>query len=222
MHLLKMSDGEDDLSHYLNLETWPRRDQFLLFKEYDDPFFNICTEVDVTNIVEISKKNCLSFFITSLFASIKAANEIDEFRYRIKDNAVIIHDEIHPGSTVLNDDETFSFCYFTYHASFSEFNRMAQQSLRDIKEKKSLHPRFDQDDLIHYSILPWFSFHSFSHAKKNRRNDSVPKIVFGKYQKAGNRLMMPISIEVNHAVVDGLHVAKYLKKLEEILNSTLI
>ena len=58
----------------LNVENWERKKQFFFFKDYDNPFFNICTEVDVSELLNFTKENELSFFITSLYASIKAAD----------------------------------------------------------------------------------------------------------------------------------------------------
>lgn len=207
--------------HTLNIGTWSRKEQFLFFRDYDNPFFNICTQVDVSNFRNLCQKNQISFFLATLFASIKAANLTEEFRYRIKNESVIVYDSINAGSTILNADNTFSFCYFTYASDFNDFYANAQCALQDIKTKPGLNPQDSRNDLIHYSVLPWFSFTSFSHAKKFSKNDSIPKIVFGKYQEIGSIYKMPLSIEVNHALVDGVHVANYLKNMQEILNSPL-
>jgi len=65
--------------------------------------------------------------------------------------------------------------------------------------------------------LPWVSFTSFSHARNWRREDSVPKIAFGKFIKKDDRVLMPFSVEVHHALMDGLHVGRYVMRLEEVL-----
>ncbi len=56
---------------------------------------------------------------------------------------------------------------------------------------------------------------SFSHARNWRREDSVPKIAFGKFIRENDRTLLPISVEVHHALVDGLHVGQYLNRLED-------
>ncbi|MFC1849796.1 CatA-like O-acetyltransferase [candidate division CSSED10-310 bacterium] len=212
-------EGRLNMYKMLNIKNWERKDQFSFFKDFDNPFFNICTEVDVTELHAFAEAEELSFFITSLYASLKTANIVEEFRYRIRDNGVIIYDEIHAGSTVLNEDDTFSFCFFPFKTSFDEFNIEAKQLLQDISlQKEILNPRTNQDNLIHYSVIPWISFFSISHARKFRTNDSIPKIVFGKFNKKDNRLKMPISIEVHHSLIDGVHVSKYLNKFQEILD----
>jgi chloramphenicol O-acetyltransferase type A len=203
----------------LNIDEWSRKDQFDFFKDYDNPFFNICTEVDVSELHAFSKQNEFSFFLTSVYATLKAANLIEEFRYRIKDSGVIVHDQIHAGSTFLKDDDNFGFVYLTYKSSLNDFYTEAEQVLEQMKqEKETLDPRAEQDDLIHYSVLPWISFLSISHPRKYKTSDSIPKIVLGKYYEKHDQLIMPISIDLHHSLADGLHVANYLNKLQEILD----
>ncbi|HEX9653261.1 MAG TPA: chloramphenicol acetyltransferase [bacterium] len=206
------------MSTFLDIENWNRREHFCFFKEYDNPFFNICADVDVTNLLTYTKEHHLSFFITSLFLSQRAANSIDEFRYRIRGDRVVVHDVIHAGSTVLNSDQTFSFCYFDYDGNFQTFNREATQKLAKYeKGSRSFEAREDRDDLIHYSVIPWIAFTSFSHARKYGINDSVPKVVFGKYYENSGIKKMPVSVEVHHALMDGIHVGRFFEEFQKEL-----
>ncbi|MES1244894.1 MAG: hypothetical protein ABUT39_25020 [Acidobacteriota bacterium] len=43
------------------------------------------------------------------------------------------------------------------------------------------------------------SFTSIAHARNWRREDSVPKTVFGKVSEQGGRRLMPVSVEAHHA-----------------------
>ncbi len=45
----------------------------------------------------------------------------------------------------------------------------------------------------------------------------MPKIAFGKFTQEDQRMLLPISVEVHHALMDGLHVGRYLSQLEEAL-----
>ncbi|MES1244892.1 MAG: CatA-like O-acetyltransferase [Acidobacteriota bacterium] len=75
--------------------------------------------------------------------------------------------------------------------------------------------RDDRTDLLHCSALPWVSFTSISHARNWGREDSVPKLAFGKVFEQDGRRLMPVSVEVHHALLDGLHVGRYLESLQE-------
>ncbi len=203
----------------LDISSWPRKKTYLFFREYDHPFFNVCADVDVTHLYNSVKERNASFFIASLFCSLKAANELEPFRYRLKGEEVIICDTVSAGSTVLNEDETFGFCYFDYRKEYPEFERLASQTLAQYKAGDlKMDARDDMLDVIHYSVLPWVSFTSFSHARRMSKEDSIPKIVFGKYREEKGEMKMPVSVEVHHALMDGLHMGRYFQNLQQALS----
>ena len=203
------------MPQYLDLETWNRRKQFEFFKGFDNPYFNICASVDVTSLLGFTRQKKKSFFIAYHFLSMKAANEIEPFRYRLRGDRVLVHDRIHAGTTLLLPDETFTFVYFDYQDDFEAFHSRAKASVETARAGGSrLDEREDQDDLIHHSVLPWITFTSISHARNWGRQDSIPKIGFGKYREDGDRTRMPISVEAHHALMDGLHVGRYFGRLE--------
>lgn len=201
---------------YLDTETWVRREQFLFFKDYDQPFFNICVPLDVTEFLRLSRtREGLPFFILYHYLALRAANEVEPFRYRLRGDRVLVHDRIHMGTTVLVDGERFAFCYFEDDHDFSRFAAKATAELAALRARGGgMEPRDDRDDMVHCSVLPWLAFTSFSHARKHDAQNSVPKIVFGKYSEDGGRFRMPVSVEVHHALMDGVHVGRYFELLQ--------
>ena len=187
----------------VDLNKWNRKSQFDFFKDYDIPFFNITANVDVTNLHLFCKNRDLPFFLSSLFYSTKAINEIEEFRYRIKEDGVICYDKIDAGSTILMDDNTFSFCYFKYIDDVQQFIKAGNKELEILKKKKGLDPKLNADNLIHYSSIPWISFTSIQHARKFRTGDSIPKLVFGKYYKDGDciKCLYPLRCIMHYLMV---------------------
>lgn len=205
----------------LDLESWPRRQHFEHFRRYDNPWFNLCADVDVTALHAWCRTEAgPSFFAASLWHSLAAANEIEEFRYRIRDGGVVVHPVIHGGSTILLPDETFRFAYYDYSPDMRVFVEHVGEVLGQVKaESGPLDPQDDRDDLIHYSIIPWVPFTSFSHARRWGTDDAVPKIVFGKHREVGERRLMPVSVEVHHALVDGLHVGRFYATFQRRLDA---
>ncbi len=207
----------------IDLKTWKRRQQFELFRHYEQPFFNICAEVDVSQVVRACRgADGPSFFLASLYLSLVAANEIKELRYRLRGagDQVIEHQVIHGGSTVLLPNETFGFAYFDYHPRFSQFAATAQVELdRVVDGDWNLELDQGEDSLIHYTVLPWVSLTSFSHARRRDPADSIPKIVFGRYRRANaGAYRMPVSVEVHHALADGLHVGRFFERFQAHLD----
>jgi chloramphenicol O-acetyltransferase type A len=202
---------------FLDLERWPRRATFEFFRGFDKPYFDICAPLEVGPLVDfVRARPDTSFFLTYLYLSLRIANESEPFRYRLSEGRVLVHDRIHAGTTIPIADERFDFAYLDYDEDFGRFHAAAREAMaRARADGGRMEARDDRTDLIHYSAVPWVSFTSLSHARNWGREDSVPKIVFGKVSDQNGRRFMPVSVEVHHALMDGLHVGRYLEKLQE-------
>jgi len=202
----------------LDLSRWRRRDHFLFFREFENPFFNVCVKLDVSRLTELVADEGRSFFLSSLYLSLKAANAVEALKLRIRGDEVVEHDVVHGGSTVLREDETFGFGYFDYTAHYDAFERAGREILAAARGSSDLGLADGRDDLIFYSVLPWISFSSFSHARRSPAVDSNPRVVFGKRNgAAGGDCRLPVSVEVHHALADGLDVARFLEAFEALL-----
>lgn len=206
------------MPNYLDIETWSRRDHYRRIRDFEKPFFNVATQVDVTPVFERCRgPEGPSFFLATLYLSLKAANATEQLRYRIRGDRVRVHDVIHAGSTILRDNETFCVGYFDYSPDFRLFQQQGLKVLGVARTGGILEPRREKDDVIHYSIIPWISFTSVSHPRPGGGEDSIPKIVFGKHFAEGSTRRMPVSVEVHHSLVDGLHVGRFLDRFQNEL-----
>ena len=205
------------MAKYLDLTSWARRDLFEFFRGYSNPYFNVCTRVDVTNLLSLLRaRPGASVSLAFHYFALRVANATEPFRYRLRDGKVFVNDVINGGTTVPLPNESFTFAYFDYHEDFQKFLSEADSAIKRAQAERALKPTM-RDDLIYFTTLPWVSFTSFAHARNHGRGDSVPRIAFGKFTKENERLLLPISVEVHHALMDGLHVGRYLNSLEEAL-----
>ena len=211
------------MPRYLDLEQWPRRAHFEFFRHYDSPFFGVCAPLEVSALRRATRgPDSPSFFLSALHSSLVAANEIEPFRYRLRGDRVLVHDVVHGGSTVLRDDETFGFAYFDYTPDPEEFAAATGPVLEEARRGSgSLEARSNEDGVIHYSVLPWISFTGFTHARRRDPDDSIPKIVFGRAAESPavpGRYEMPVSVELHHSLADGLDVARFFERYQELLS----
>ena len=206
------------MERYLDLANWARRDLFEFFRGNDQPYFNICTRVDVTNLLTlVGLKSNLSVSLAYHYFALRIANEIEPFRYRLREGKVVVHDVVHGGTTVLLPNESFTFAYFNYQEDFEKFAREAGRAVKQAQTGSDSFQPTANDNTIYFTALPWISFTSFAHARNWGSEDSVPRIAFGKFVQENGRTLLPISVEVHHALMDGLHVGRYLTRLEEVL-----
>lgn len=226
------------MAHYLDVASWARREVFEFYRGFDKPYFNICAQLDVTNLLTLLKQgrearakggeltaessephpSYPSVSMTYHYFALRIANEIEPFRYRLKEGKVLVHDVIHGGTTVLLPNETFTLAYFDYDPDFGKFIDGATRAVEEARSGDgAFRPRNDDAARVHFTVLPLIAFTSFSHARNWGSEDSVPKIAFGKFVEQNQRRLLPISVEVHHALVDGLHVGRYLERMQEAL-----
>jgi chloramphenicol O-acetyltransferase type A len=206
------------MARYLDVAGWSRRELFEFFIGYTNPYFNVCTNVDVTELVALVRKRADVRLSTALhYFSLRIANEVEPFRYRLEDQKVLIYEVVNGGTTVLLPNDSFAYAYFDYDIDFEKFNRDMAASVDQVRTGNGRLKPTSRDDVIYHTTLPWFSFTSFAHARNKGRGDSIPRIVFGKYTSQHDRLMLPISVEVHHALMDGLHVGRFFSGLEAAL-----
>lgn len=70
------------MKHIVDIETWERKDNYNFFRGFANSWIAITSEVDCTEAYNHAKTNGKSFFLYYLYAILRAANEIKEFRYR--------------------------------------------------------------------------------------------------------------------------------------------
>lgn len=204
----------------IEVESWVRKEYFDFFSKYDNPFYGIVTEIDCTTAYRNSKANNISFFAYYLHKSIIAANRIEELKFRVVDNRVVQFDTIHAAATIGREDGTFGFSFTSFSLDFKTFNNALKGEIINVQNSRGLRVNDDSKrlDVIHYSTLPWNKFTGLTHARSFFSDDTVPKITFGKITTVGTRKMLPISIDVHHGLVDGLHISQFLEEFQNILN----
>ncbi|SRR6266542_1571622 len=205
------------MGHFLDLKSWKRREHFELYRGFANPFFSVTAEVEATATRELSLADGgPSFFLATVFLTLQVANSIEALRTRVRGDGVWVHDQVSITPTVMRSDETFAFARFDPADDFAGFAKTGARIADEAKRIKPLVVTHPDDDLIYHSTLPWVRFTSFSNAL-NGNADSVPRIVFGKCVRAGSRWMMPVGVEVHHAVVDGLDVGRFFEGFEKAL-----
>jgi chloramphenicol O-acetyltransferase type A len=202
----------------LDIENWARKDHFNFFKQFEEPFFGVCINIDCSKAYAAAREKGSSFFLYYLYQSLRAANAIDGFKYRIINNEVMVFDIVHASPTINRPDGTFGFSYIDYHPSFTEFIKSAKEEIEWVQNSKGLVPAVSGENVIHYSSIPLINFTALSHARSFSFKDSSPKISFGKMTDENGKRTMPVSIHVHHALMDGFHVGQYIDLFQQLMN----
>ncbi|MDD4993311.1 MAG: chloramphenicol acetyltransferase [Paludibacter sp.] len=206
------------MKHEIDLSTWKRREHFEVFRNFDEPLFGITVKVECSAAYKKAKELGYSFSNYYLYLSMKAANEIEEFRYRIEGDKVYCYDSVGAGPTIFRADETYGCGFMPYNEDIEAFMLQASAEVERVKAEQGLKFTHAGEDILHYSTLPWADFTAVNHARRLDIGRSIPKITFGKITREADKMWLPVDVHVNHALMDGLHVGKFIERFQELLS----
>lgn len=205
--------------HILNRDTWNRKEHFDFFNRFEEPYFGLTFDVDVTNARQFCKENGQPFFLYYHFLATRVINNIEAFRMRIEEEEVVVYEVIHATTTIMREDKTFSFSFIPFKGNLDEFIKDGLAEIERVTSTSGIGIEGDSArlDIIHFSTIPWIPFKGLTHARAFAITDSAPKISFGKITRNGEQELMPVSIFANHALVDGYHIGQFYEQFQELL-----
>ncbi|TXE16379.1 chloramphenicol acetyltransferase [Psychroserpens burtonensis] len=202
----------------IDINTWKRKQHYDHFRTLKDPYFGISFPVDVSKAYDFAKTHDVSFFGKYMHDCMKAINDVDELKLRIKDNQVVKYETINVSATLMRSDLTFGFSYIEFDKELDKFLEHIISEKNRIETTGALFPLRNDLECIHCSAMPWVNFSGHKEPISGHE-DSIPKLAFSKAVKDfEGRLMMNVSINVNHALVDGYHVGLFAEKFQHYLN----
>lgn len=213
------------MKHLIDIDTWSRRDNYRFFETFVSSWYSVTTEIDCTEAREAARLSGRSFFLHYLYAVVRAANEVDELRYRTDGQGrVVFHDQVDIITPVAVPGGTFYTVRIPYHEDFEHFYGEAHRLVTHIPAdgdpygaEKQLMARGDYD-VVHLSAVPGMYFTAITYTLAEAgKACNYPLMTAGKAVLREGRLLMPLSIYVNHAFVDGAHLSLFFQQVGEHL-----
>lgn len=203
----------------IDREEYYRKGVFRHFSEDCRCSVSMTARIDVTKLVKYSKQKGTKFYLNFLYILSKVLNSRDDYKmgYLWQTDELICYDKVNPTQYVFHDDtETCTPVYTTYYEDYETFYRAAQQDVEQAKKTREYgldmanHPNwFDA------SYISWLSYDSLNIELPDGHLFFAPIVNWGKYREENNRLMMPVSVRLNHAVADGYLVANVFRLLDK-------
>lgn len=203
----------------IDKETYYRKGVFRHFSEDCKCSTSITSRIDVTELVAYSKKCGTKFYLNFLYILTKVLNSRDDYRmgYLWKTDELICYDVINPTQYVFHEDtETCTPVYTTYSEDYNEFYRNAKEDVERAKQSREYgldmanHPNwFDA------SYISWLSYDSLNIELPDGYLFFAPIVNWGKYRMENDRLVMPMSVRLNHAIADGYLVANVFRLVQQ-------
>ena len=200
----------------IDMATWPRRGMYDYFSEVSNPFYSVTVQLDVTDLAAWAKREGLSFYYALVYLCTQAVNQTVAFRYYIREGQVVLLDRREPSFTDLKPGaELFHIVTMPAGEDIRAFCREARQKSR--AQEVFLDMAAEAGPLIYFSCLPWVELTALTNERDFDRDDTVPRIAWGRYVEQNGRLKLGLSLEVNHRFIDGLHIGQFVHALERLI-----
>lgn len=194
------------------LDAYPRREHFRYFTSLPNPYVGVTVDVDVTALVDTCKAADLSFYLCFMHAAALAADTVPQFRQRIHPEGIIQYDHCPTSHIELLENETYCYCTLYHHLPLKEYLAKAEAARSAARQNASIEEDEDVDSMYFITSLPWLHYSAFV---QPTGNDSNPRISWGKYEEDHRgRLMLPVTVLAHHALVDGIHIARFYQQLD--------
>ena len=203
----------------IDKEKYYRKGVYRHFTEDCKCSVSMTARVDVTELREFSRQTKSKFTVNFLYILSKALNSREDYRmgYIWQKDELICYDTINPTQYVFHEDtETCTPVYTTYSEDYPTFYANACADIERAKQTREyLLDSANHPNWFDASYIPWTSYDSLNVELPDGYLFFAPIINWGRYREENGRLMMPVTVRLNHAVADGYLVARVFGLLAE-------
>ncbi len=201
----------------INKSDWNRKEYFDHYYSEVPCTYSMTTKLDITAII---KKN-YRLYPTMLYYLGTIVNRHPEFRTGFNEDGELgIYSELIPSYTVFHKDtETFSELWTQYSENYEEFCAAYEDDMEKYGNNKGLVGKPNvPDNIFTVSAVPWTVFDGFNLNLQRGYNYLIPIFTMGRYYHEDGKFLLPLAIQVHHAVCDGFHVARFINELQSLIN----
>ena len=202
----------------IDMNTWPRKECYDYYATGSKCMCAISADIDVTDLYKKTAASKKDFDTAIMYVITKVLNRHEEFRvgYCKENGQLMIWDYINPVHRVFHQDtETFSRVWTKYDTDFEAFYSAAQKSIETGLKLKTVNQSEIPDNNFEISFIPWIHFTAINTKMSESGKYLAPVITAGKVEELNGKMMMPLTMQISHAVADGFHIARAFNETAE-------
>lgn len=204
----------------IDIASWSRKESYSNYLNNIPCTYSMTVNLDITTLIGFIIKNNYKFFPIILHAITQIVNKHKEFRMDLdEDMNVGYYDYSNPCFTVFhNETETITNVWTEYSADYETFLQNYNDDMDkyqiDFQNSKPLVGK----NYFNVSSIPWTSFTGFNLNLQKGYEFFPPIFTLGKHFPEGDKTILPLAIQVHHAVCDGFHLGRFINELKEHIN----
>lgn len=161
----------------------------------------------------------LSFYMAMVYGVTKAMERVDAFLYKDRNGVIVKHDRLIPSFTDLRPGSDL------FYIVTVEAGEDPEEFCRRAKARSAEQTGFitsggwAEDELVYFTCLPWFPLTAFTNERDLNPRTRCPEPAGGAGVRRGTGTCWTWSLELNHRLLDGVHVGKFHDELTRWINS---
>lgn len=201
-----------------DLTTWNRKEHFHHYLNTVSCRYGMTVNLDITLLRAALKKRNYKLYPAVIHLLSHCVNQHKEFRMILdQDDQLYYFDLLNPSYTIFHaDDETFSSTWTQYDPSFPAFYQNYLDDMQQYGNNHGMLARSPREDCFDISCLPWATFTEFHLDLPDARRFLLPIFTFGKYFEQEGKILLPLSVQVHHAVCDGFHLCRFVNEFQQL------
>lgn len=207
----------------IDLATWPKANMFRFFTTMEQCVISLTCDVDVTGFVKLCREHHLKFYTAFICLLSKVVNNEECFRLgRDEDGNLIVFDSVNPFFTdSVPETNGFSSLKTDYSSDMKELYRRITEVREKYKGKEILMPDNMDENKFNITCVPWIHYKHLDLDARSRQDVLYPYISFGKYENVNGRLLLPLTLRINHAVCDGYLASAFYSETSRRMTSVI-
>ena len=209
------------LSNYrvIDQRDYYRRDVLRHFSKDCRCSISMTARVNVTALVRHSQTTGSKFYINFLYILSTVLNSVEDYKmgYLWQTKELVCYDLVHPVHYVFYDDtRTCTPVYSIFDADYQTFYEHVSADIQRAKVNRGYHLDSEHHpNWFDASYIAWLSYDALNIELPDGHLHFAPIINWGRYRSEDHRIVMPVSVRLNHAIADGFLVANVFRLLEQ-------
>lgn len=200
----------------IDKENWARKEYFEHYINAVPCTYSMTTKIDITHI----KQHKLKLYPALLYCITKTVNRHEQFRTAFRaDGTLVLYQKLLPCFTVFHQStKTFSNIWTEFCDDYAVFYRNYTEDIARFGSAQTMMAKPNPpENIFTVSMIPWVSFEGFNLMVQSF-SYLLPIFTLGKYLRTGTQYLIPLAVQVHHAVCDGYHASCFIQDLQQEIN----
>lgn len=205
----------------IDKNTWKRKPYFDYYFSQVRCTYSITVNIDISEVIAFKNSHHIKLYPLLIYVLAKAVNSHEEFRTFINENGELgIWDVLFPCYTIFHkENESFSNLWTEWNENLRDFLSNYELDCKMFGDKCDISAKPDAPaNTFPISSIPWTTFTGFNLNIFADGSYLSPIFTYGKYFQQDGKFLIPLSVQVHHAVCDGFHVARLVNEIQQICN----